>query len=364
MKVVYGVCGEGLGHATRSMSVLDQLSTKGDEFEVFSSGRAYKLLAERYDRVSEIKGFNLTYKDDQLLNTISTVEVIKTLPKDFLPTFKHVLERFRSFEPNVVITDHETFTALIGKILGVPVIYAGNIAIADRTRIDVEFERRYPKLITRTVTRLSSFNAAAYIIPTFFFPETIGDNVVLTDPPIRSEIRAQEPRDEDYLLAYNTSGTNERFVQALKDSGVPCRVYGFGERPAEGEVEFRTHDAARFAQDLANCKAAVLGGGFSTMGEAIYLRKPIYSVPLQNHFEQIVNATYLEKRTFGEHHEEPDGRSIFDFTLKLDLYRHYLARYEIDPDRFAVTTREVAKLKSAAPRTSAVERALNVLRGS
>ena len=43
----------------------------------------------------------------------------------------------------------------------------------------------------------------------------------------------------------------------------------------------------------------VAGGGFTLMGEAVYLRKPMLAIPLAGQFEQIMNARYLAREGYG-----------------------------------------------------------------
>lgn len=362
MRVAYGVQGEGMGHATRSDCVISHLHACGDEVEIFTSNRAHGFLSNKYQHVHRIKGFQLTYKDDELLNGISTIDTIRNLPKDLFPTLRFLLERFIAFKPQVIITDHETFTALLGRLLSIPVIYAGNIAVLERTRIDEGvLAKRYPKLIARTTSRLSSFRATNYVIPTFFYPEVKSTNVILTDPVVRPSYETLEPARGDHLFIYQTSATNETLLEALKATNIECRVYGYGEREHDANLRFHAFDEERFEKDLASCKAAVLGGGFTTISEAIYLRKPIYSVPLKNHFEQMVNANEIEKAGFGEYHEEPDAKSLHDFTLKLSLYEHYLDTYSMKPRTFEHTVREVANIKRKEPNLATVEKLLHLV---
>ena len=47
VKILYGVVGEGMGHATRSRVVIEHLATKGHEVKIVVSGRAHRFLTER-----------------------------------------------------------------------------------------------------------------------------------------------------------------------------------------------------------------------------------------------------------------------------------------------------------------------------
>src|SRR6478735_7203743 len=65
VRILYGVVGEGMGHATRSRVVLEHLLRAGHELRVVVSGRAHRFLTERlagYQNLSiqEIHGLSLT----------------------------------------------------------------------------------------------------------------------------------------------------------------------------------------------------------------------------------------------------------------------------------------------------------------
>ena len=65
MRILYGVAGEGMGHATRSHAFLADLV--GDhEVLVVASGRAHDYLAQHFPEVREILGFSLAYEDNAI----------------------------------------------------------------------------------------------------------------------------------------------------------------------------------------------------------------------------------------------------------------------------------------------------------
>jgi uncharacterized protein (TIGR00661 family) len=43
----------------------------------------------------------------------------------------------------------------------------------------------------------------------------------------------------------------------------------------------------------------VAGGGFTLMGEAVYLGKPMFAIPVGKQFEQVLNGLWLEKLGYG-----------------------------------------------------------------
>src|SRR4030095_14209750 len=62
-----------------------------------------------------------------------------------------------------------------------------------------------------------------------------------------------------------------------------------------GNIRFLPVNSASFNQSLIRCTGIITGGGFETPAEAIHLGKKIISVPIRGQYEQICNATALER---------------------------------------------------------------------
>ncbi len=54
MRILYGVVGEGMGHATRSRVVLEHLLARGHQIKVVVSGRAHGFLKSRFEGRGDI----------------------------------------------------------------------------------------------------------------------------------------------------------------------------------------------------------------------------------------------------------------------------------------------------------------------
>ena len=66
MRILYGVVGEGMGHATRSRVVIEHLLARGHEVRVVASGRASGYLAERVASVGDIWGLTMAYSENEV----------------------------------------------------------------------------------------------------------------------------------------------------------------------------------------------------------------------------------------------------------------------------------------------------------
>ena len=140
-----------------------------------------------------------------------------------------------------------------------------------------------------------------YLITTFFTPEVRKPKTSLFPPILRPEILAAKAhaRRGDHLLVYQTAEGHDDLADTLQKTGLECRVYGMRrgiiEEQVEGNLRYRPFAEAGFIEDLASARAVIAGGGFTLMGEAVYLHKPMLAVPIAKQFEQVMNARYLQK---------------------------------------------------------------------
>ena len=144
-------------------------------------------------------------------------------------------------------------------------------------------------------------NAFTYLVTTFFYPPILKGQTVLVPPILRPAIVDADPVRGEHLLVYSSGAEGE--VATLRESGLPCRVYGMRGGPTEGTVdgniEFKPRSNEGFVEDLRTARAVITGGGFSLMSEAVYLGKPMIAMPLQGQVEQLMNSRYLEREGFG-----------------------------------------------------------------
>src|SRR5262249_40416467 len=154
----------------------------------------------------------------------------------------------------------------------------------------------------------------------------------LVPPIVRPAIVAARPLRGEHVLVY--SGGGEALIEALGDCGVACRVYGMRDGPevgtTAGAIEFRPRSVDGFLEDLVTGRGVVTGGGFSLLSEAVYLGKPVLSVPLQGQFEQLMNARYLHREGFGMCAPAVDTATVSAFLDRLDVYHARLERYVQD----------------------------------
>src|SRR5215472_7754189 len=99
MRILYGVVGEGMGHATRSRVILDHLVARNHEVQIVVSGRAHDYLKKRFEGVKNIWGFQFVYADNEVKNFRTVLLNLKGALAGLPKNARQYLEIARSFRP-------------------------------------------------------------------------------------------------------------------------------------------------------------------------------------------------------------------------------------------------------------------------
>lgn len=332
MNILYGVPGEGLGHATRSKVVIGHLLSQGHQVCVVSSSRAYTMLAAAFPgRVHEIRGFHLAYKGLAVSKARTAALTLRTAPEDLRTNFLKYRELLCDFEPDLVISDFESFSYLFGKVKRLPIISIDNMQIINRAKLNVTVpkDERGNYNLAKGIVRAKLPRSRHYLITTFFDLPLEKPDTTLVPPIIRPEILAAAPTTGRHVLVYQSATTQQNLVPLLQQlPDQEFRVYGFNKEEDHGNVQLRAFSEAGFIADLASARAVVTNGGFSLISEAVFLHKPICAMPIPAQFEQWLNAAQVEKIGFGRHFDALTADNLKAFLYSLADYETALAGYQ------------------------------------
>jgi uncharacterized protein (TIGR00661 family) len=178
VKILYGVVGEGMGHAMRSRVILEHLLEEGHQLEIMASGRAVDFLKKRFETegsaagVTSIHGLHMIYEENRVRRGKTLWSNVLTgatgVPKNIAAYF----ELLSSFRPQAVVSDFESWTYLFGKAHRLPVFSVDNMQIINRCELPdavigpyrSEFE------VTKAFIKSKLPRADHYFIATFFRP--------------------------------------------------------------------------------------------------------------------------------------------------------------------------------------------------
>ena len=321
MKILYGVNGEGMGHAMRSAEIIKELS-KNNNLQIIAGGKA----ADYLKKIGNLKKVNylsfvskngkIDYFKTLLLNLVKSPFLLYNL---LYLIIKSLIKR-----PKLIITDFEPLTAYLGFILRIPVISFDNQHIITDASIP-NLKNSSSKLLYKIIVYAMMPFPKKKIITSFFFPKILKKNSILVKPIIREIITKQKPEEGKELLVY-LSLENDAMIKKLEKSKRVCMVYGKTNLKSSKYLKIKKFDEQQFAKDLANSKAVICNAGMTTLTESIYLKKPILCMPIKGQIEQELNAYYIQKKGYGLSKKNINEKTINKFLTNLKTYEKSLKK--------------------------------------
>lgn len=339
MRILYGVVGEGMGHAMRSRVVVGHLIAQGHEVTIMASQRAVDYLAKHFPSVRRIHGMHIIYEENRVRRGktlwANVRDGLTALPGQIRAYF----DLIEDFEPECVVSDFESWTYLYGKLHRLPVLSVDNMQIINRCTHPKEIVGvdRQSFEVARAFVKSKLPFCQHYLITSFFFPPIRKDRTSLYPPILRPEIVTAKRSEGSHILVYQTAEGHRELAETLANTEHEYRVYGMrrnlSEEVVEGNLRYRPFSEAGFIEDLASSRGVISGGGFTLLGECVYMHKPVLSTPVRRQFEQTLNALYVEREGYGLYAPKVDEASVGQFVERLHEFEKNLADYEQDGNR-------------------------------
>jgi len=304
--IVYAMCGEGRGHATRARTVVEALRVR-HQVTCFAAHSAYEMLDRHYGstdvRVVRIPGLQFGYKRPGQVDLLRTLGLAARFRWEVGRYVDAVLPELNRARPDLVIVDFEPIVARAARRLGVPFVSFDHqhfLVVSDLSALPF-WIRQQANLAAPFVRALYEWRPSATIVSSFYKAplKDAHRDAVWVGTLIRPELTSIRPAHGAHLVAYMRRHASAKTLAALASAGREVRVYGLGARPAEGSLRFFAIDERRFIDDLAGCHAVVSTAGNQLVGEALFMRKPLLVMPEPWNFEQAVNAHFLEQSGAG-----------------------------------------------------------------
>lgn len=351
-KIFYSMAGEGRGHATRVRALVEQLRRR-HEIVLYAPGDAHQLLAPIYEGtevvVRKISCLRFCYTQKRL-NPIATARdgarYLMRLPK-LVEEIRRDVEREA---PDLAITDFEPALPRAAKAVGVPFLNLDHqhfLVYCDLGCLPPSL-RMHAWMWGKVVERYYSGQVESVISSFFKAPlkRNLRERVSQIGVLLQPEILAARPHDGRGLVVYLRKFASNAMLAALQSIGRPTQVYGLGELPSQGCLNFRAVNQARFLEDLAESEALITTAGNQVVGEALYLGKPVLALPESNNYEQSINALFLKRMTTGD---SADWRRVGYNDIRRFLDRLDEFKANIDRDALNGNPAAVAAVERLLP---------------
>lgn len=327
-KILYGVCGEGLGHASRSRILINYLKKQNHEVKIVAGGKAYTFLSKEFNNVYKSEWPGVLYKTNKVKIVHTLLRFIYRTIAGTIPNFFIIRKLIKDFKPDLLITDAEPisyYAAFFSKIKRVSI---DNPQVLLYRKYKVKFSEIPAWLFLCFVIKISIFNADKYIIYDFFEEQIDDERVLFLKPLIQEGILKKKKTYENHVFVYQTSISNESLFEILKKIDEKFVIYGMNKDLVDDNIKYKKFNENEFYRDISSAKAVITNGGFTVISEALYLKKPIFCLPIQHQFEQILNGRFAERLAAGVSYLEFDEDKIKDFLKNLKKYKENLKSYK------------------------------------
>jgi uncharacterized protein (TIGR00661 family) len=333
VRILYGVVGEGMGHATRSRVVIEHLLSTGHEVHVVVSGKAHAFIERTFAGragigVTKIAGLHFVEEEGGIDRSATLLSNLADAPASFVSNLAKAIDL--DFWPEVVVSDFDSWAWSWAVTHGFPVVSIDNIQVLHRCRHPAEIRGSdvFSFLLARYATKWKMVGAWHYLVTSFFFPPVRKERTSLVPPILRPEVLAAKREPGRHVVVYQHADALEALLPTLRRLGDhEFRVYGSGREGTEGHLAMRPFSTDGFVDDLRTARAVIAGGGFSLMSESVHLGVPMLSVPLRKQAEQELNARWLAHLGYGEWTESLSEEAVVGFLEQLDVHAAALAAY-------------------------------------
>ncbi len=352
--VMLAVQGEGRGHMTQAIAVLDMLKKSNMEVCCVIVGSSNRreipdFFRHKFDvPVIAVQSPNFTTGKDN-----KSIQIGKTIWNNTLKLGAYqqslaIIHKLVGFHnPDIIIN---FFEPLIGLYRFLYTPQCKIISIAHQY-IYLHPKFRFPKgswIQKQALIRYTRFTTLMadkiLAISLYDLPGTGNSKLTVIPPLLRKEVSVLQSCDEQFLLVYllNSGYINDILqwhasnpevkLHCFTDSKKVKETYS-GEWKVDDALSFHSLNDVKFLDMMSRCSGMASTAGFESVCEAMYLGKPVMMVPVEGHFEQYCNALDAGKMGAGIHSRQ----------FKLEKLIAFLPFYNQSPIYFQQWVNEAEK---------------------
>ncbi|MBI4044450.1 MAG: hypothetical protein HY392_01955 [Candidatus Diapherotrites archaeon] len=359
-RILFTVCGVGLGHCMRSMPLIDYLQKEGHEIVLSSYGESQKFLKKKFSKVGSLKWFDLLFDKDQYRRTKTILYNLPNAPRVIASNFLNLLGLVREFRPDVIVSDFDFNSSLVGFMQNIPVILLSNMHMMEYNPIEMSVKDKIDYAVKERPIIHGFPRIDALFVLGFVRPRSMPKKARFFFQPVRKEVLEKKPLKKGFFLVYLSDGQSESLLAALKRFR-DKKFVAIGAKPKHNvppNFRFKQLDQESFAKDLAECNGVISHGGISLMCESLYLGKPVYTFTSKSFFERYYNGKLVEENGMGLLEEEPSFEGLGRFFSRLSEFEEKIEKNGFVPGgealkkELSLSINELAKKHATAKNAS------------
>ncbi len=278
--------------------------------------------------ITQIPTLDFSFKDNRKVNMPASLGCMVRKTPSFWRSVRTIKSLVRTSQPDVIVNFFEPMTGIYALTCRKrpPVVSVGH-----------QFMFEHPAYVRAPGHRLQQFGMKWYIrvvgagatrvaLSLYEAPDRPEKNTVVSPPILRRQLfnlPAKERGEFGLVYLLNHGYASQLIAWHEKNPSVP--LHCFYDKPGAPEefrhddtLTFHRLDGEKFLRMMAECKFVACTAGFESLGEAAYLGKPLFLVPVEGHIEQQINAIDATRMGIG----------VADTSFNLDRLRELPERLE------------------------------------
>ncbi|MBD3672789.1 MAG: hypothetical protein HUJ26_04620 [Planctomycetaceae bacterium] len=351
-RIFYGVAGEGLGHASRVLSLIGHLPDC--EIHVFTFGKAYDFFKSLdYPHLHRIDGLMFAYCNGVVNYRKTLSNAVNYYFSGLTQNLDYIEQQAEELQPALFVTDFEPSVIRAAHLMGQPVLSIDNQhKFVDCRAPSLPASLQLYAMMTSPTVRTMVPSPTHSVVATFHADrlEAIHSDVTLTGGILRQEVESHPVTNEGFILTYLRHSVAEQILSALAGCGREVRVYGASpEQRLMYRGQFRFFDLSPdFVHDLASCDRVIAPAGNQLISECRYFQKPILAIPEPGQYEQAINAHFAEEIGLGTSCEVSE--------LTTEILNTFISRFSCRSNRIPNGVHDVIRvIRTYLPNVFGVE---------
>lgn len=319
----YGV---GLGHASRLIMIAQQLENLGVNLRFSSSGEAAHYISMQGYECLTIPPVELAWSVDGGFSVKDSIARIPSFFANFTRQINIEVRNLLEYRPNIVVSDTRLSPVLSSKLVGIPSIVILNqlkLLLSPRLR-ELRIARLYEKINGEILGIMWSL-ADKIIVPDLPPPYTLAEHTTCDISTVTKKLEyvgftvPRIPVENDHIVCVEKNlgfqrskptvfvhisgprdtrgGLVRTITDAFKDLG-PEIQYVISEGNPKGDTSPKKLAGSGWYYEWCPVKdeifalsnVLVLRGGHAALSQAIQFGKPVLTIPIENHGEQLGNS--------------------------------------------------------------------------
>ncbi|HJJ89472.1 MAG TPA: glycosyltransferase [Methanocorpusculum sp.] len=309
MNILFVICGEGLGHASRSIKLARYLTQHGHTCTFASYGKAYTFIQKQKFFVYPINREITLGGNNGLFSLEKTLCLSKTIPISLPHSYYDVRRLLKDYCFDILISDTMYAAGFAAKSLGIPNVFITNQnTFAPLTESNAVYWSYLSRIVQLYLRRVPDI----VIVPDFPPPDTISgynfffhkseiSHYQFVGPILDRNFDKVSLSAETIFASFGGEPFKLPLYTLLREMAdkMPDKTFEvFSTTPGlpESTDNFRTFGYVTDLQPyLAKSRVAIMHGGLTSLMEALSLGKPVVMIIDPYHPEQWNNAKKIEE---------------------------------------------------------------------